>query len=100
MNAIKCPLDRDDETLESWRLKRGAQKCPGCMKIIEKDDPSTCNHMVHKSTDAIPCLQERTDFCCTYLSCHFLTGYVGVHRKCCCSRSVWNGSFIGLSKIG
>ena len=31
--------------------------------MIEKDDPETCNHMVHKSTDGIPCVKDRTDFC-------------------------------------
>jgi hypothetical protein len=31
--------------------------------LIEKDGPDTCNHMVHKSTDAIPCIRYRTDFC-------------------------------------
>ena len=32
-------------------------------KIIEKDDPESCNHMTHKNTDVMPCTRERTDFC-------------------------------------
>ena len=31
--------------------------------MIEKDDPESCNHMTHKSTDVMPCTRERTDFC-------------------------------------
>lgn len=59
----RCPLDKIDDTLEQWKMATGAQKCPACMKLIEKDDPDTCNHMVHKITDGIPCIHERTDFC-------------------------------------
>jgi hypothetical protein len=59
----RCPLDKFDDTLEQWKAATGAQKCPACMKLIEKDDPDTCNHMVHKITDGIPCIHERTDFC-------------------------------------
>ena len=32
-------------------------------KIIEKDDPESCNHMTRKNTDVMPCTRERTDFC-------------------------------------
>ena len=39
---------RGEVELEEWRRSRGAQRCPGCYKIIEKDDAETCNHMVHK----------------------------------------------------
>ena len=60
----RCPLDKVDDTLDSWRMESMAQKCPCCHKLIEKDDPDTCNHMVHKVTDGIPCLRDRTDFCC------------------------------------
>ena len=71
----KCPLEKFDETLEAWKESSGAMKCPTCLKLIEKDDPDTCNHMVHKITDGIPCLHERTDFCCKYshyfLNCCF-----------------------------
>jgi hypothetical protein len=59
----RCPLDKFDETLEAWKEISGAQKCPACFKLIEKDDPDTCNHMVHKITDGIPCIHDRTDFC-------------------------------------
>ena len=41
----------------------GAQKCPACSKLIEKNDKESCNHMVHKVTDGIPCVKDRTDFC-------------------------------------
>jgi hypothetical protein len=61
-----CTVDTMDETLEAWKHMSGAQKCPTCQKLIEKDDPSTCNHMVHKITDGIPCTRDRTDFCCTF----------------------------------
>lgn len=70
--CVRCKCDwhpnvpcneRAEAELEEWRELQGAQRCPGCYKIIEKDDPETCNHMVHKSTDAIPCTAERTDFC-------------------------------------
>lgn len=60
----RCPMDIVDESLEDWKHRSGAQKCPACKKLIEKDDPDTCNHMVHKITDGIPCVRERTDFCC------------------------------------
>ena len=59
----RCPLDKVDDTLDEWRKESAAQRCPCCHKLIEKDDPSTCNHMVHKVTDGIPCLRDRTDFC-------------------------------------
>ena len=76
---MKCAGEVENDDLEGWRLESGAQRfyffhsfilslgfirCPTCLKIIEKDDPDTCNHMVHKSTDPIPCDMERTDFCC------------------------------------
>ena len=57
-----CTNEGKDE-LEDWRKAAGATRCPGCFKVIEKDDAETCNHMVHKATDSIPCIQERTDFC-------------------------------------
>ena len=60
----KCIMDLIDNSLEIWKKKSGAQPCPSCHKLIEKDDPETCNHMVHKITDSIPCVRERTDFCC------------------------------------
>jgi len=60
----KCPLETTDESLEAWKKESGAQKCPACSKMIEKSDPDTCNHMVHKITDGIPCIRDRTDFCC------------------------------------
>lgn len=63
-NNQKCPVDMLDASLEVWKKKSGAQTCPSCNKIIEKDDPDTCNHMVHKITDSIPCCRDRTDFCC------------------------------------
>ena len=59
----RCPLDKVDDTLDEWRKASAAQRCPCCHKLIEKDDPNTCNHMVHKVTDGIPCLRDRTDFC-------------------------------------
>ncbi len=59
----KCPLEKLDAGLESWMSQSGASSCPVCRKIIEKDDPDTCNHMVHKVTDAIPCIRDRTDYC-------------------------------------
>jgi hypothetical protein len=62
----RCPLENIDETLEAWQIDSGAQKCPACQKLIEKDDPDTCNHMVHHITDAIPCIRDRTDFCCKF----------------------------------
>jgi hypothetical protein len=63
LTGERCPLDKFDETLEAWKEISGAQKCPACFKLIEKDDPDTCNHMVHKITDGIPCIHDRTDFC-------------------------------------
>ena len=57
-----CTNEGKDD-LEDWRKASGATRCPGCFKVIEKDDAETCNHMVHKATDSIPCIQERTDFC-------------------------------------
>lgn len=60
----KCPLELLDDSLEVWKKQTGAQKCPTCLKIIEKEDPDTCHHMVHKNTDGIPCIRDRTDFCC------------------------------------
>ena len=59
---IKCS-ERADVEVEEWREAHGAQRCPGCFKIIEKDDPESCNHMTHKNTDVMPCTRERTDFC-------------------------------------
>jgi hypothetical protein len=59
----KCPLDTTDESLDTWKNDSGAQKCPACSKLIEKSDVETCNHMVHKITDGIPCIRDRTDFC-------------------------------------
>lgn len=64
----KCPLELLDDSLDQWTKEAGAQKCPTCLKVIEKDDPDTCHHMVHKSTDGIPCLRDRTDFCCEFVS--------------------------------
>ena len=60
--AGKCPLERVDDDLEMWTKKSGAVKCPVCLKLIEKDG-DTCNHMVHKITDGIPCIRDRSDFC-------------------------------------
>ena len=61
----RCTVEvADDLELENWKEGSGAQKCPGCSKLIEKEDPDTCNHMVHKITDSIPCVRTRTDFCC------------------------------------
>ena len=62
--GAKCPLDTVDESLDVWKTESGAQKCPVCSKLIEKTDPDTCNHMVHKITDGIPCIRDRSDFCC------------------------------------
>lgn len=61
--GAKCPMETVDDDLESWKKSSGAQKCPTCQKLIEKDDPNTCNHMVHKITDGIPCIRDRSDFC-------------------------------------
>ena len=63
----RCPLETVDDELDVWKSTSGAQKCPCCQKLIEKDDPNTCHHMVHKVTDGIPCVRDRTDFCCEYL---------------------------------
>jgi len=60
--GVDCTEEGKDD-LEEWRKSHGATRCPGCFKVIEKDDPETCNHMVHKAVDSIPCIQERTDFC-------------------------------------
>eukprot|EP01038_Epipyxis_sp_PR26KG_P011323 gene11323-15187_t len=68
----RCPIEYIDDSLEKWKEKSGAQTCPGCRKLIEKDDPDTCNHMVHKITDSIPCIRDRTDFC--YLCGEEVTG--------------------------
>ena len=65
--GLRCE-ERPDTELEEWRRSQGAQRCPGCYKIIEKDDPETCNHMVHKATDSMPCLRDRTDFCCELIA--------------------------------
>ena len=59
----KCPLDGIDDSLDKWKKESGAAKCPACSKLIEKSDIETCNHMVHKITDGIPCIKDRTDFC-------------------------------------
>jgi hypothetical protein len=64
----RCSVDHFDDSLEAWTKDTGAQKCPTCSKIIEKDDPTTCHHMVHKITDGIPCSRERTDFCCKWVT--------------------------------
>jgi hypothetical protein len=63
-NGKRCPVDVDMEQFERWGRRAGAMKCPACSRWIEKEDPSTCNHMCHKATDPIPCVRERTDFCC------------------------------------
>ena len=59
----KCPLDNVDDSLDLWKHSSGAQTCPACSKLIEKSDVETCNHMIHKITDGIPCIKDRTDFC-------------------------------------
>jgi len=59
----KCPLDGIDDSLDRWKQESGAAKCPACSKLIEKSDVETCNHMIHKITDGIPCIKDRTDFC-------------------------------------
>jgi len=63
-SGVQCIVLTYDDSLENWKLSSGAQKCPACLKLIEKDGTETCNHMVHKNTDGIPCIRERTDFCC------------------------------------
>ena len=68
----RCAVDTYDESLEAWKNSSGAQKCPACKKLIEKDDPDTCNHMIHKITDGIPCIRDRTDFCCKFLCFHLI----------------------------
>lgn len=76
----KCPLEVLDDSLDIWTKQTGAQKCPTCLKVIEKDDPDTCHHMVHKSTDGIPCVRDRTDFCCKYIFLCFLNVNLIIHR--------------------
>lgn len=66
--GLTCKVELFDNSLELWTKNSGAQKCPACRQMIEKDDPDTCNHMVHKSTDGIPCVRERCDFCCKFLN--------------------------------
>lgn len=63
----KCPAAKVDDDLALWTKNSGAQKCPACQKLIEKDG-DTCNHMNHKITDGIPCIRDRTDFCCEFIS--------------------------------
>lgn len=65
----KCPVENEylEEKLFEWKSKSNAQICPGCNKLIEKEDSQTCNHMCHKITDSIPCIKQRTDFCCKFL---------------------------------
>ena len=78
VNNERCALEKIDDSLEEWKLLSGAIKCPACLKLIEKDDPDTCNHMVHKITDGIPCIHDRTDFCCTlknFFHCIFGLNY-------------------------
>ncbi|KAJ1421699.1 hypothetical protein B484DRAFT_120343 [Ochromonadaceae sp. CCMP2298] len=59
----RCAVDHIDDSLELWKGESGAQKCPACRKLIEKDDPETCNHMIHRITDGQPCVKDRCDFC-------------------------------------
>ena len=73
----KCPLDTENDDLESWKKGSGAQKCPTCHKLIEKDDPDTCHHMVHKITDGIPCIRDRCDFCCKFTNLNFTIVTIG-----------------------
>lgn len=40
-----CLSRKDKSELEEWRKLTGAQKCPGCLKVIEKEDSETCNHV-------------------------------------------------------
>ena len=65
-HGVSCAVETYDTSLEAWKNTSGAQKCPACKKLIEKDDPDTCNHMIHKITDGIPCIRDRTDFCCKF----------------------------------
>jgi len=58
-----CEENNGEDDIENWAEAIGASKCPSCEKFIEKSDAETCNHMVHKTTDAIPCVRERTDYC-------------------------------------
>ena len=51
--GVDC-TDQGKDELEDWRKAQGATRCPGCYKIIEKDDPETCNHMVHKVCVPLP----------------------------------------------
>jgi hypothetical protein len=67
-----CPAEKVDNDLEQYAIKSGAQKCPACQKLIEKDG-DTCNHMKHKITDGIPCIRDRTDFCCKFFHLLFCT---------------------------
>ena len=64
--VVKCyslkPLDSLDSTTILVPVSKAVEI--GVRKLIEKDDPDTCNHMVHKATDGIPCCRDRTDFCC------------------------------------
>jgi len=45
--GVDCTEEGKDD-LEDWRRQHGATRCPGCFKVIEKDDPETCNHMVRR----------------------------------------------------
>ena len=55
-------------------------------KIIEKDDPESCNHMTHKNTDVMPCTRERTDFClvCVEIFAATPDSLVDFHPGYCC----------------
>lgn len=77
--GARCPLDTVDDSLEAWKADSGAQKCPCCHKMIEKSDPDTCHHMVHKITDGIPCVRDRADFCCKFQSTYLHTH---MHTQC------------------
>jgi hypothetical protein len=37
--------DSTQVEVEEWREAHGAQRCPGCFKIIEKDDPESCKDL-------------------------------------------------------
>lgn len=95
----KCPLEDVDDSLEDWRVSSGAQRCPSCRKLIEKDDPETCHHMVHKITDPISCIKDRTDFCCKLT--HYLSTYAVIILTLFaifyCYRLVWRGDHSRLS---
>jgi hypothetical protein len=71
--GLSCTVENLDNDLEKWKKQSGAQTCPACSKLIEKDDPETCHHMVHKITDGIPCCRQRTDFCCKFIYTHTYT---------------------------